>query len=235
MKKSLDKEWKANLSEQQENDLLRHALQQKFDAELRQRWWKKLASDSTANVISRKAISGQRKVWWALAASLLLLISAALWLFSEPKMQKEDILAHKFLEEVASQATDTYMGPNQDSNTWQSAQEHFVKRQFDDAIREVESLANSKPLTAKHLYFLSLCYLQKDPPAYNLALAKLQSAREVNRGEKTPLFVEEIEWVEVLALVLKEDRSAAKAQLQRIAQADGWFSEKAKTLLSTLD
>ncbi len=235
MKKSMDNEWKENLTELQEDELLRQSLQQKFDAELRQRWWKQLSSDSASGIRPARMRARQYKIWWVLAASLLLIISAALWLFSEPKLPESTRLANTFLGEIARQATDTYMGPNNDSDAWQSAQDHFVKLQFDEAAREVEALANSKPLTAKHLYFLSLCYLQKDPPAFDLALARLQAAREVNQGKNAPEFVEEIEWIEALALMLKGDQSAAKAQLQRIAKVDGWFSEKAKSLLLTMD
>lgn len=236
MKKSLPKEWKADLPETQENDLVQKAFRQKFDAELRQKWAGQLAAAGVerrghASIVPLKQ---RRMNWWAVAASLLVLLGAAWWLTMKPALPNSEALADRYFLETADQVAQNLKGENNVDAVWQTAQDQYAAQKFADAIRTVESMAPLKPLDAKQLYFLAFCQLQIEPPAFDQALASLEAARQSNIANKTTDFQAEIEWAAALTLLRKKDLPAATEQLRKIEQANGWYAGKARQLLDAM-
>lgn len=237
MKRDFKTEWNA-ADEAEREALTGELLRQKFDAELRQKWSAQLAEQGIqrqataqpeAHIVS---MVGRRRRWgWAAAAAVLALLATSIWLFLKPAAGQDEPLATQYFAEIASQATQTRMGENDADAAWQTAQDFYAQGNFDQAAKTVETLAATTALDAGQLYFLALCHLQTVPPAHDLALAKLEAARQVNRANQTGAFSEEIEWLAALALLQKGDEAAAAEKLRAIAGAEGWFAEKARALL----
>lgn len=236
MKKSLPGEWKATLPETQEDDVLRKALQQKFEEELRQKWAGQLAKEGiernhTGNIVPLKR---RRINYWAVAASLLVLLGATWWFFLKPSQPAAVQLADQYLVEIADQLAQTRKGEGGD-DAWQTAQDLFAQQKFAEAQQAMESLAATKPLDAAQFYFLAFCQIQSDPLAYDAALASLEAARQANTAAGTDQYEQEIAWTKALLLLKKGDKATAVEELTRIQQANGWFAEKAGEVLKGVE
>ena len=234
MKKRIHTEWTPDLNEPQEDELLQKAMRQKFDAEYRQKWQLELARQGISRPTSARVVAMKsRRRFLAAAAAVAVLLVAGWWFVSQEGTGGNEQLADQYLQETANQIAQVRMGneAGESDELWDTAKERYTQKKFGEAAQQLEALAKSQSLSVEQAFLLALSYLQVNPPGYEKALEQLLAAEKRNTADQTNAYQEEMAWVRALVLYKKGDRQQAKDALNKIIQADGWYAEKAKTLI----
>jgi len=148
-----------------------------------------------------------------------------------------------YLQPAAQQLADTYLEntlPLPDTKRGTTSVEIFdLKKQAQDAYNNqdytaaskiYESVVTSNFVKNEDYLFAGLSYLYEGKTAQ--AVEKLAVAKtKIAQGEK---FWEETNWFLALAYLKNEDSEKARQQLNNIIQADGFYSDKAQKIVSTL-
>ncbi len=237
MKKRLHTEWKTDLSEQQEDDLIQQALRQKMDADYRKRWQHQLSQRGIERAAPARVMVINRRRYLSLAAAVVVLLAAGWWitgLFNAPASLQ---LADQYLQETGRQAVQVSMGGGREADVelWQAGRDLYTQKNYKAAAAKIEALAADQSLSVEQSFLLALSYLQDVPPDYDLALQQLSAAEQTNADNGTTTYQAEITWIRALALCKKGDREKAKNILQGIVEEGGWYAEKAANLRQSME
>jgi len=227
----LDKYKQGKLNEEDLDLFTGELVRAKFKQEQKEKWAQKLATKHQIQRTAPKAKFIQlhfRKL--AIAASILFILALIPFLqnYLQPAVQQ---LADGYIENKLS-LPDVKRGTTSATifDLKKQAQDAYNNQAYQTASKAYEAVLNSNLAKNEDFLFAGLSYLYDGKSAQ--AIEKLELAKEkIKLGEK---FWEETNWFLSLAYLKNEDFIKARQQLTQIIQTDGFYSDKAQKLLSTL-
>lgn len=229
----LDKYKQGKLTEEELDLFTGELVRAKFNQAQKDKWAKKLVVEHHIKrevPVKRKTLKLPfRKL--AIAASILLLVALIPFLqnYLQPESQK---LANSYLENRLS-LPDIQRGTKTVDATVDlriKANTAYANKNFIAATKAYETILDSNRREDIDYLFAGLSYLYSEQPQEAVNKLTLAQAK-ISEGQN---FWEETNWFLSLAYLKNEEIEKARNQLKMIVEMDGFYSDKAQEILSTL-
>ena len=227
----LDKYKQGDLTEEELNLFTGALIRAKFNQAQKDKWAQKLATEHQIQRDAPKVKFLQlhfRKL--AIAAAILLLVALIPFLqnYLQPPSQQ---LANSYLENRLS-LPDIKRGttPETTFDLRKKARDAYINKDYPTASNAYEAILNSDLAKGEDYLFAGLSNLYNDQ--FGQAVKKLELAQTNIAAGQT--FWEETNWFLSLAYLKNEEFVKAKQLLNKIIETDGFYSDQAQKILSTL-
>jgi hypothetical protein len=221
-----------NMKDEDMEKITERLINQKFDKEKKDAWKQLLKEQygiekEALPQTSNNIVFIRRLV--AVAAALGLLISA-FFLFRSPQPTYQQ-LADNYIEELPIMADQLVFrkGQFQEEATRISANEAYIKQNFEAAIGYWEELITNNTANNYDRFYLGVSYLRQKISQPNQAIDLLLQSKE-----QVPSLEQETNWILSLAYIRAGDVNNARTLLQSIVSEQAYMAEKAQELLDEL-
>jgi len=221
------------LSETEEEQLIKDLLKVKFDQEYHRHWSNLLKEqgiqrndpEQRQSSHSQGTVSKLQKLL-ALAAMLTVFLLA--WQFLKPASLSEKLASH--LQKSKPIVPVVRLNNEIVENKWEKTRQAYQEENYVVAAQNIEDSLEEENGTVEQYYYLGLAYLYQKPAKADLAIRNLLKARENN-----PLrFKQELQWYLGMAYLHQKDWSKAKEELQPLVDTKDWNAKEAAQLLNSI-
>jgi len=170
------------------------------------------------------------KTWLAVAASVLLLLSAGSY-FLWSTTHSAQHLALQHIETPHELVDEVKRGAEGIAQNKGRAMEAYYNQQYEVALQYLQAIEAQDQADADVYFQMGLCLMYQQRPAYQGALDAFAEAKKSDPAR----YQDEINWYSALCFILTNQLDAAKATLQKVADSPSSRKNKdAEKLLQTL-
>ena len=166
----------------------------------------------------------------AIAASILALIAAGLWLFQNNQPSTPQAIFADYFEPYRNPIF-TRSGENNQENTWKTATEAYASGDYAKAIDAFrESLNYEETITYLANFYLGLSYLSQDSPQPQEAITALDQVFTSDND-----YHQQALWYKALAYLNQNNKSQAILSLKELLNQGDFKRLEAENILNSLE
>lgn len=210
MKDFQQKNDKGEFSDQEWESLAKDFINEKFDAEKRQRIKEILAK----NGIHRSHSSFNRN-WLAVAASLLILVAVGGYLFSNQLPSSQNLALDYLDAPFEFNEQETRIGGGNLQALRGKATEAYDQQEYEKALKYLQEIESQEQIKIEDYFLMGLCLIYKVDPNYENALVVFDKIRSIDSTKYT----DEMNWLSGLCALMIDDEERAKLFLQKVVNS----------------
>lgn len=210
----LEKQNNGDLDDEEWELLAKKMIVEQFDRKKRSIWERKLAENGIVRTPPAHRIS---PFWRMLAAASIVAAAAVIvWtLWLQPGAMPAQRLAANYLEQPFRLNQGSIRGDNTTDFNRGRALEAFNNRQYENAVRYLQSIEAEGQAKAADFFQLGLCLVYQPNPDYRGALNAFAAAQRSDPA----VYADEINWFSGLCYLLLDQNAQARTALQRVANS----------------
>lgn len=191
-----------------------------------------LSLDKKIDAITEPSSSKENKIkpsikWFAIAASILLLIGVSFYVFENRTTPEQNLYASYFSPMAHPDAPVRGSENTSLSEVEYHAMTAYEAEDYKKAVNYYETLFNEYPRNTKNALFLSISYLGVNNPTKAIqVLSRIDNVEENYKSD--------ISWYLALAYLKNNEKNSARIILDGLTKEDNFYTESAQEILKAL-